>query len=145
MAIPVIGIDFGTTNTVLAVNDGEGGVAILTFAAPEGELTAFRSVLSFREHPDPDRPRTIEAGPWAIEEYLEDPLDTSLSRPLPFDFSQNSRILFGLKIEPMTNGFECKFLQVANRKHVASKARAERRQGFVDRMVRKNFRNILAL
>jgi hypothetical chaperone protein len=33
-------------------------------------------VLSFREHPDPARPRTIEAGPWAIEEYLEDPLDT---------------------------------------------------------------------
>lgn len=76
MASPVIGIDFGTTNTVVAINDGHGAATVLSFAAPEGAITAFRSVLSFREHPDPAKPRTIEAGPWAIEEYLEDPLDT---------------------------------------------------------------------
>ncbi len=74
---PVLGVDFGTTNTVLSLHDGEGGAQIIRFAIPGGETaTAFRSVLSFREHPDPARPRAIEAGPWAIEEYLESPFDT---------------------------------------------------------------------
>ena len=72
----VLGVDFGTTNTVLSLNDGEGGQSVIRFAIPDGETTAFRSVLSFREHPDPARPRTVEAGPWAIEEYMEDPRDT---------------------------------------------------------------------
>src|SRR3954467_13536911 len=72
----VLGVDFGTTNTVLALHDDDGTQTVIPFAAPEGELTAFRSVLSFREHPDPARPRTVEAGPWAIEEYMEDPRDT---------------------------------------------------------------------
>ena len=72
----VLGVDFGTTNTVLSLHDDDGARTLVPFAAPGGETTAFRSVLSFREHPDPARPRTIEAGPWAIEEYLEDPLDT---------------------------------------------------------------------
>jgi hypothetical chaperone protein len=72
----VLGVDFGTTNTVLSLHDDDGSQAIVRFAAPEGQATGFRSVLSFRENPDPTRPRTIEAGPWAIEEYMEDPLDT---------------------------------------------------------------------
>jgi hypothetical chaperone protein len=73
---PVLGVDFGTTNTVLSLGFGDGREAVMRFAAPAGETSAFRSVLSFREHPDPARPRSVEAGPWAIEEYLEDPLDT---------------------------------------------------------------------
>ena len=72
----VLGVDFGTTNTVLSLRDDDGSQIVVPFDAPDGRTTAFRSVLSFREHPDPARPRTIEAGPWAIEEYLEDPLDT---------------------------------------------------------------------
>jgi len=72
----VLGVDFGTTNTVLSVLDEDGGATVVPFAAPSGPTTGFRSVLSFREHPDPLQPRTVEAGPWAIEEYLEDPLDT---------------------------------------------------------------------
>ncbi|HEY4031399.1 MAG TPA: Hsp70 family protein [Caulobacteraceae bacterium] len=72
----VLGVDFGTTNTVLSMHSGDGAPVVLPFAAPEARATAFRSVLSFREHPDPARPRVVEAGPWAIEEYLEDPLDT---------------------------------------------------------------------
>ena len=72
----VLGVDFGTTNTVLSLHDDDGSQILVPFETPSGPTTAFRSVLSFREHPDPARPRTIEAGPWAIEEYLEDPLDT---------------------------------------------------------------------
>jgi hypothetical chaperone protein len=73
---PVLGVDFGTTNTVLSLHTGDGAPVVLPFVAPDAPTTAFRSVLSFREHPDPARPRVVEAGPWAIEEYLEDPLDT---------------------------------------------------------------------
>jgi hypothetical chaperone protein len=72
----VLGVDFGTTNTVLSLHDGAGAGRIVRFATPVGETAAFRSVLSFREHPDPERPRTVEAGPWAIEEYMEEPFDT---------------------------------------------------------------------
>jgi hypothetical chaperone protein len=72
----VLGVDFGTTNTVLSLHDDDEPPRVIHFAAPEGDTSAFRSVLSFRENPDPARPRSIEAGPWAIEEYLEDPLDT---------------------------------------------------------------------
>jgi hypothetical chaperone protein len=72
----VLGVDFGTTNTVLSLHDDDGVHAVVRFAAPAGETTAFRSVLSFRETTDAARPRATEAGPWAIEEYLEDPLDT---------------------------------------------------------------------
>ncbi len=72
----VLGVDFGTTNTVLSLRSEDGVQALVSFAAPAGQTTAFRSVLSFRESADLAHPRTVEAGPWAIEEYLEDPLDT---------------------------------------------------------------------
>lgn len=72
----VLGVDFGTTNTVLALLGEDGASTVVPFAAPTGPSSAFRSVLSFREQPDPLHPRTVEAGPWAIEEYVEDPLDT---------------------------------------------------------------------
>jgi hypothetical chaperone protein len=72
----VLGVDFGTTNTVLSLHDDDGVKVLVPFEAPDGRTTAFRSVISFRENPDPARPRTVEAGPWAIQDYLEDPLDT---------------------------------------------------------------------
>ena len=71
-----LGIDFGTTNTVVALADGAGGASLVRFPAPEGELFAFRTALSF--HAPPQRPteREIAAGPWAIEAYMEDPPET---------------------------------------------------------------------
>ena len=71
-----IGIDFGTTNTVVALAGADGGASLVDFPAPEGDLFAFRSAISF--HAPPERPsdRTVEAGPWAIEAYVEDPLET---------------------------------------------------------------------
>jgi hypothetical chaperone protein len=72
----VLGVDFGTTNTVLSFDDGEGERSLITFPTEGGSKAAFRSVLSFREHPEETRTRSVEAGAWAVEQYLEDPLDT---------------------------------------------------------------------
>ena len=71
-----LGVDFGTTNTVVALAGADGPAQLVTFPAPEREVFAFRSAISF--HAPPERPsdRTVEAGPWAIEAYVEDPLET---------------------------------------------------------------------
>ena len=71
-----LGIDFGTTNTVVALADGSGPAHLVRFPAPEGNLFAFRSCLSFHAPADHPSERAIAAGPWAIDAYVEDPADT---------------------------------------------------------------------
>ena len=78
-SVMTIGIDFGTTNTVVAMTGSDGQATVLRFEAPTGDLTAFRSTLGFQLHPSvggqpPER--VVTAGPWAIEAYVEDPLET---------------------------------------------------------------------
>ncbi|HEX3700106.1 MAG TPA: Hsp70 family protein [Phenylobacterium sp.] len=71
-----LGIDFGTTNTVVALAGADGAPQLVQFPSPEGHPFAFRSCLSF--HAPPERPseRTVAAGPFAIEAYVEDPVET---------------------------------------------------------------------
>ena len=73
---PVIGVDFGTTNTVVSVLGEDGRAELVRFPVEGAHASAFRSALSF--HADPDLPtgRAVEAGPRAIETYLEDPGET---------------------------------------------------------------------
>jgi hypothetical chaperone protein len=72
----IVGVDFGTTNTVVSTLGADGEAQLAGFAAPGGEATAFRSALSFYgDDRDPSR-RVVEAGPWAIEAYAEEPLET---------------------------------------------------------------------
>jgi hypothetical chaperone protein len=73
-----IGIDFGTTNTVVALTDARGQAELVRFTADGAHAATFRSALSF--HPDPSEHtgRAIEAGPWAIDAYLEEPAETRL-------------------------------------------------------------------
>lgn len=68
-----LGIDFGTTNTVIAMAAAEGPARLVKFPAPEG---AFRSCLSFHAPAEHPSERTIAAGPWAIDAYVEDPGET---------------------------------------------------------------------
>jgi hypothetical chaperone protein len=70
-----LGIDFGTTNTVVALADAAGPAHLVQFPTPEGELFAFRSCLSFHAGDKPND-RAIAAGPWAIDAYVEDPAET---------------------------------------------------------------------
>jgi hypothetical chaperone protein len=71
-----IGIDFGTTNTVVSVIGPDGAAQLISFAFDEEELVAFRSALSSHADPDDPRARVVEAGPWAIEAYAEEPIET---------------------------------------------------------------------
>jgi len=83
MSEMTIGIDFGTTNTVVALAEPGRPARVIRFAAPSqntgSDTGAFRSALGFQLHParagqPPER--IVTAGPWAIEAYVEDPLDT---------------------------------------------------------------------
>jgi hypothetical chaperone protein len=76
MAARAVGIDFGTTNSAVAVADGAGAPRLATFAAGDGRgapTLAFRSILHF-EPADREagerRPRT-RAGPAALARWLE--------------------------------------------------------------------------
>jgi hypothetical chaperone protein len=72
----VLGIDFGTTNTVVAVALEDGAISTLRLPTARGVATAFRSVLAFHEG-DGGRP-AAEVGPWAIEDFLRHPAGTRL-------------------------------------------------------------------
>src|SRR5215208_2009257 len=69
---PVIGLDFGTTNSAIAVADNDRQATLATFADGSATTTSFRSILYF---PAKDRssPQKIEthAGPEAINSYLD--------------------------------------------------------------------------
>ena len=62
-----VGLDFGTTNTALALADAAGEVAVVPFAGGE----SFRSVLHFLCPERVGQAPSIEAGPAAIARYLE--------------------------------------------------------------------------
>jgi hypothetical chaperone protein len=70
-----IGIDFGTTNTVVALADGDGA-RLVDFPRDDEAIVAFRSALSFFAPATEPNERVVEAGPWAIDAYLEEPLET---------------------------------------------------------------------
>src|SRR6185437_15307022 len=82
-----IGIDFGTTNSVVALLRDDGSVTTRRHAS----LDVFRSVLCFWT--EPGRVRTElrhAAGPEAIGAYLEDPLDTRLIMSMKTYLAQRS-------------------------------------------------------
>jgi len=71
-----LGLDFGTTNTVVALADGKGGSELVEFAGDEATGAVFRSALCFWEEERAWQGVAHEAGPWAIAEYLQSPLDS---------------------------------------------------------------------
>lgn len=82
-----IGIDFGTTNSVVAMLGDDGSVTTQRHNTSD----VFRSVLCFWT--EPGRGRTHlrhEAGPAAIAAYLEDPLDSRLIMSMKTYLAQRS-------------------------------------------------------
>ena len=66
-----VGIDFGTTNSAVAVADDEGAVTLLPLPAPGGGVTStWRTILYFESGEDPGQV-LISAGAAAIERYAQ--------------------------------------------------------------------------
>ncbi|MBI0536348.1 Hsp70 family protein [Roseomonas sp. KE2513] len=82
---PVIGIDFGTTNSVVTALHPDGEV--VTLRHDTGEV--FRSVLCFWSDPVGGAARHA-AGPRAIEAYLEEPLASRLVMSMKSYLAQRS-------------------------------------------------------
>jgi len=67
-----IGLDFGTTNTVATMINADGQPEAVHFSHAGSAFDAFRSVLCFWETHEEDTRRTnVEAGPWAIDQFVE--------------------------------------------------------------------------
>jgi hypothetical chaperone protein len=67
-----LGLDFGTTNSVVALSTGDDRTELVRFARDGDAGAIFRSALCFWEGDGVES----EAGPWAIAEYLQSPADS---------------------------------------------------------------------
>jgi hypothetical chaperone protein len=79
-ALLALGLDFGTTNTVVATSSENGKAHVLPFKlesmVDDSVHSTFRSAMCFwEEEGDASRDLRFEAGPWAIERFIDDPND----------------------------------------------------------------------
>lgn len=70
-----IGIDFGTTNTVLALAQDDGTVETARFELDGDSSGNCRTVLTFTQAEEGASPIAVEIGPWAIRRYLAAPAE----------------------------------------------------------------------
>jgi hypothetical chaperone protein len=87
----VIGVDFGTTNSVVTLLRPDGAVSTMRHAFGTAELDVIRSVLCFWNDGTPNNLVLRNAvGPAAIEAYLDDPLESRLMMSLKSYLAQRS-------------------------------------------------------
>lgn len=90
--LSALGIDFGTTNSVVAHSSADSTAEMVSFAAPDAVTSVFRSALCFWQDGDVRGGLAHEAGPWAIAEFL--------------DFPQGSRFIQSFKSVAASSTFE---------------------------------------
>lgn len=67
-----LGLDFGTTNTVLSWAHPHAPADPVVFSFLSNRLFSFRSALCFWNEGDDDHPKAMsDAGPWAIQRFIE--------------------------------------------------------------------------
>ncbi len=87
----LIGIDFGTTNSVVAILEPDGSTRTATYAIGQAELDVFRTVLCFWNHEARGRSSLQHAaGPHAVQAYLDDPTDSRLIMSMKTYLAQKS-------------------------------------------------------
>ncbi|HUZ94794.1 MAG TPA: Hsp70 family protein [Edaphobacter sp.] len=70
--VPSIGIDFGTTNSCIALATPEGSVELVSFPTETASIESFRSILYLEQHKNAGRSQIKSyTGPSGIEHYLE--------------------------------------------------------------------------
>ncbi|MBP6530305.1 MAG: hypothetical protein KA260_09295, partial [Burkholderiales bacterium] len=70
-----LGLDFGTTNTVVATSSARGQATVLPFTLDARSHSTFRSAMCFwDEETESAHDLRFEAGPWAIERFIDDPM-----------------------------------------------------------------------
>lgn len=79
----IIALDFGTTNSVLAVADSNGNVKSATFEVGQNSFDTYRTILYFWEEQKltiPGAPISLQScsGPFAMAEYLKESQDCRL-------------------------------------------------------------------
>ncbi len=71
-----LGLDFGTTNTVLATAGAAGETQSVAFTSPAGTADSMRTALSFLKRPGTaGQPPQVEAGHAAIRLFIDNPGD----------------------------------------------------------------------
>lgn len=87
-----IGVDFGTTNTVVSLCDGAGNVRTLVFPSAQGPLSTFRSILCYVSEDGDDFSSTtrVYCGPAAIEAFLRQGEDARLIQSVKTFLSSKS-------------------------------------------------------
>jgi hypothetical chaperone protein len=87
----IIGVDFGTTNSVVTALRPDGSVETVRHRFGTGDADIIRSVLCFWNDGDARSVvRRHAAGPDAIEAYLDDPLESRLMMSLKSYLAQRS-------------------------------------------------------
>ncbi len=97
-----IGIDFGTTNTVIAVAGEDGRANVLKFSHHDQSYQTYQSALCFwEEKRGAAYELQAEGGPWAIEKFLE--------ASLPHRFVQSFKSFAASKVFQDTRIFRKRF------------------------------------
>ena len=100
-----LGLDFGTTNSVVALPDADGEPRPVVFHDRNRSFSAFRSVLCFWEEQVAGRSQVVaEAGPRAIEHFVENPGDCRFLQSLK-SFAA-SHLFQGTRIFGRAHSFE---------------------------------------
>ncbi len=86
----MIGVDFGTTNSVVTCLDPDGTAHTVRHRFGTADLDIVRSVLCFSTTDGPSRRLEHAAGPDAIEHTIDDPHDTRLMMSLKTYLAQAS-------------------------------------------------------
>ncbi|MGO1161053.1 Hsp70 family protein [Brucella pseudogrignonensis] len=72
-----MGIDFGTTNTVLSLASPDGSTAVLSVPKDGVDVTGYRSILCFWQDRETGE-RITESGPWAMDAFVNAPHSTRM-------------------------------------------------------------------